>query len=124
METVFGMLCAFLIAALSGMGLGSGGLLIVLLTLLWDVPQVTAQGINLLFFLFSSAASLFWHIPRRRLAFVPILLVSVAGILGTVPGSYAALLLPEVWVRRIFGGMLLVTGVISLFKRKKTPEKT
>ena len=38
----------FLIAVLSGMGVGSAGLLVAYLTAFADVPQITAQGINLL----------------------------------------------------------------------------
>ena len=37
---------AFLIAILSGMGMGSAGLLVVYLTMVEQVPQLTAQGIQ------------------------------------------------------------------------------
>ena len=50
-------IASFIIALLSGMGIGSGGLLVIYLTLLEKVPQLTAQGINLLFFIFASASS-------------------------------------------------------------------
>lgn len=113
------VLISFLIAVLSGMGMGSGGLLVVFLTLLADVPQIRAQGINLLFFLFSSGASMLLHVQKRRLSFTVIAIVAAAGLLGTVPGSYAALLLPEKAVRTLFGLMLAVSGTISLFRTQK-----
>ena len=47
----------FVFAALAGMGIGSGGLLVLYLTLIRGTPQLSAQGFNLLFFLFSSGAS-------------------------------------------------------------------
>lgn len=112
------VLISFLIAVLSGMGLGSGGLLVVFLTLLADVPQIRAQGINLLFFLFSSGASMLVHVQKRRLSFAVIALVSVAGLLGALPGSYAALLLPEKLVRTLFGSMLVLSGITSLLRTK------
>ena len=117
---------SFLIAALSGMGLGSGGLLVVFLTLFADVPQIRAQGINLLFFLFSSGASMLRHIRTRTLSFPVIAVVSAAGLLGAIPGTYAALLLPEKLVRILFGSMLAVSGTVSLLrgsKRGKMYEK-
>ena len=40
----------FLISALMGMGVGGGGLLIIYLTLYLNLPQLTAQGTNLLLF--------------------------------------------------------------------------
>ena len=119
----FVLILPFLIATLTGMGMGSGGLFVVFLTLLWNVPQVQAQGINLFFFLFASGASLLLHIQKRRLSFALLLLIAVAGVLGAIPGSFAATLLPEVWTRRIFGGMLLVSGGISFIKNSKKAEK-
>ena len=43
------ILIAVLIAALSGMGVGGGGLLVIWLVLTAGMPAPTAQGINLLF---------------------------------------------------------------------------
>ena len=43
-------LAAFLTAALSATGVGGGGLLILYLRLVRNIPQVTSQGINLIFF--------------------------------------------------------------------------
>ncbi len=124
METFLVMLAAFGIAVLSGMGVGSGGLLVVFLTLFADVPQIRAQGINLLFFLFASSASMLIHVQRRRLSPSVLLLLAAAGLLGSLPGTYAALILPEALVRRLFGGMLLLSGIVSLLRRGKSTEKT
>lgn len=112
------VLISLLIAVLSGMGMGSGGLLVVFLTLFADVPQIRAQGINLLFFLFSSGASMLRHISTRSLSFPVIAIVSAAGLLGAIPGTYAALLLPEKLVRTLFGTMLALSGTVSLLRGK------
>ena len=47
-----------LTGVLSGCGIGGGSLLLLWLTLVQDMPQFTAGGINLLYFLAS-------HRPRR-----------------------------------------------------------
>ena len=47
-----------LIAALMGMGVGGGGLLVLALVWLFDIPQRTAQGINLAAFVVSAASSM------------------------------------------------------------------
>lgn len=124
METFLVTAAAFLIAALSGMGVGSGGLLVVFLTLCADVAQIRAQGMNLLFFLFASGASMLVHVRRRRLSFPVIALVAAAGLLGSLPGTWAALVLPETLVRRLFGGMLLLSGTVSLLRRGKSTENS
>ena len=59
---VFTIIASFLIAALSGLGVGGGGLFVVFLALFTEIPQITAQGINLLFFLFSRFSFLHYNI--------------------------------------------------------------
>ena len=110
---------AFAIAVLSGMGVGSGGLFVVFLTMLCDVPQIRAQGLNLVFFLFSSGGSMIVHLMRRTLPFSYIAILTVCGLLAAVPGSYAALVLPEALVRKLFGTMLVLSGGAGLLRSKK-----
>ena len=42
------------VAVLSGMGVGSGGLLVVYLTLAGGIAQPAAQALNLFFFIFAA----------------------------------------------------------------------
>ena len=67
MKKVLSIIMFFIIATLSGMGVGSAGLLVVWLTVFDSVPQLAAQGLNLFFFLFSSSASLLIHVKRRKM---------------------------------------------------------
>lgn len=119
---------AFLIAILSGMGVGSAGLLVVYLTMVLGAPQLTAQGINLLFFLFAASAALCVHILRRKLPFSRIFLAALAGMIGALPGVWAAEILPQNWVRMLFGFMLIFSGIRALFaksdKMGKIPKKS
>lgn len=121
-------LAAFLIAILSGMGMGSAGLLVVYLTMVEQVPQLTAQGINLVFFLFSASAALCVHALRRKIPFSRVILASAAGIIGALPGVWAAEILPQNWVRVLFGVMLIVSGLRTFFTKSdkigKTPKKS
>lgn len=108
---------AFVIAILSGMGVGSAGLLVVYLTMLENVPQLTAQGVNLVFFLFAASAALFVHMLRRKLPLARILLAAAAGMIGALPGVWAAGVLPQGWVRILFGCMLIFSGIRALFAK-------
>lgn len=112
-------LISFLIAMLSGLGVGSAGLLVVYLTLVPELPQLTAQGLNLLFFLFSSGAALVVHLLRTPLLFSCILLLLPGGVAGSLFGTRLAVFLPEALLRQLFGGLLIVSGTIGLFKKKK-----
>ncbi len=114
---------AFIIAVLSGMGIGSGGFLVIYLSLAEGMPQLTAQGINLLFFLFSSAASLFLHMRKRRLFGGAILAMSAMGVLGSPLGSLAAAALPQGLLRKLFGAMLIISGLLALRKSLSKDKK-
>lgn len=112
-------IAVFLIAVLTGMGVGSAGLLVIYLTMFAGVSQIEAQGMNLLFFLFASSASVCVHLIKRRLPLWPILILSLSGTLFAFLGAKTALVLPQQTARRLFGGMLIVSGMISLARRER-----
>ena len=116
---IIDIIASFLIAVLSGMGIGSGGLLVIYLTFADALPQLTAQGINLLFFIFSSGAAMTVHLRRRKIFWGAVLAMSVFGVIGALLGSFAAGHLPTSVIRKLFGGMLTVSGIFALFKKKK-----
>lgn len=124
---ILDMIASLLAATLSGLGVGSGGLLVIYLTLVAGVDQYTAQGINLLFFLFSGGAALAVHSGQRKLYPGAILLMTVFGIGGSFLGAAWAKILPPTLLRHLFGGMLVFSGVLTLYRalrpRRKQSEK-
>ncbi|MBQ7337500.1 MAG: TSUP family transporter [Clostridia bacterium] len=116
---VVDMLAALLIAVLSGMGVGSGGLLVLYLTAVRDTPQIAAQGLNLLFFIFASAASLCIHLTRRHTPALLVMTLAVGGLLGSLLGTRLAIGLPEAWVSRLFGLFLVSAGLLAFRRSKK-----
>ena len=110
---------AGLIALLTGMGVGSGGLFVIYLTLVRHLPQLTAQGVNLLFFLASGGGALLFHISRRRIRWPLIVMLAGTGAGGAWIGSVLAPQLHPDLLRRLFGGMLICSGCVVLFRREK-----
>ena len=106
------------------MGIGGGGLLVIYLTLVRGVGQLEAQGMNLYFFIFASAAALFVHIAKRKINYPLILLTSSVGMLGAYGGSALASVTDPELIRRVFGAMLLVSGGISLFRVVSAKRRT
>lgn len=104
------------VALLSGLGVGSGGLLVVFLTEYRGVGQLFAQGVNLIFFIFSSGAATAVNLRTRRLCFGAILLMSIGGTLGAIIGALIASRLDPELLRMGFGLMLLIGGVPSLMR--------
>ena len=111
------MIAALLASLLSGLGVGSGGLLVIYLTLWGEMEQRLAQGINLLFFLASGGAALVHHVARRHLYWRIIFWLTLFGIGGTLLGSALSAALPSALLRRIFGGGVLETARLSQNRR-------
>lgn len=116
MDGMMGALIATAIAVLSGMGVGSGGLLVVYLTLGAGMEQAAAQMLNLFFFLFAAGASTAVNIHRRKIAWGCVLLLGIGGIVGAVAGTALAATAKPRLLRLLFGGMLSYTGVMGLYR--------
>ncbi len=115
---IFQIMVSFVIAALSGMGVGGGGLFVIYLALMGDTPQLAAQGLNLLFFLFSAGASMLVHLSRRRIFSTVVLLMASAGIFGSLAGTALTAYVSESLLRKCFGFLLIVGGILSLRGRR------
>ena len=63
---IFDVVISFVLAALSGLGVGGGGLFVIFLALFTDTPQLVAQGMNLLFFVFSASSSLIIRLTHNN----------------------------------------------------------
>lgn len=107
-------------ATLQGLGIGSSGTLVIYLTLWAGREQVTSQGINLIFFIFSAVAALFFHVKRRKLYWGILLCLTLFGAVGAAAGALLLNAFDPSLLRKIFGGMLVISGLLTLFKKKKT----
>ena len=103
----------FIFAVMSGLGIGGGGLMVIYLALFTNVGQLAAQGINLVFFLFSSGASILVHLSKRKILTGAVVIMSVSGISGAIAGSLISGMIDQGMLRKIFGIMLIICGMIS-----------
>lgn len=111
-------LLAGLSAGICGaLGLGGGSVLMLWLTLVLGLPQKQAQGINLLFFLPTSAVALISHVRHGMVDRHAALRLIASGLAGAALGCIAARFLPEELLRRAFGIFLLVLGARELLRR-------
>ncbi len=114
---------AFLCAALSGMGVGGGGLFLIYLTLAAGADQKEAQLCNLLFFLAASAASLLCHVTRRRISPAAVGALAAGGIPGALLGAAAARAMSADALSVILGVFLLAAGALSLRRTLRQPAE-
>ena len=108
---------ATVLGTLAGLGLGGGSLLIVYVTAVLGMSTMQARGLNLLFFL---PASLIATVLRRRnLSLKKIMPAAIAGILCAILFSHISTRLDTALLQKLFGVLLLFTGVRELFYRER-----
>ena len=118
------VLAAFAAAVLSGLGIGSAGLFVLYLTLIAGYSQPEAQALNLLFFILSAGAALLLHIRERKIPWKVVLVLIACAVPGALAGSYLVRVLDATLIRKLFGGMLVVTGVPTLLSRQKESHRS
>lgn len=115
MEVIAALACGFL----SGLGIGGGSLLMVFLTAVAAVEQKVAQGINLLYFLPTAAASLIFHSKNRFVDWKSSVWAILGGILLAAVGAYLSTMISSGLLRKLFGGFLLFVGASELFTKAR-----
>ncbi len=112
---MMGVFIGAITGILSGFGIGGGSLLILWLTMMEHLPQYTAAGINLLYFLYCAPTALVSHIRHHLIQKKIAGWCILSGCLVSPLASVAAGLLPMDWLRRGFGILLLILGFRELF---------
>lgn len=92
----------------------------IYLTLFAGIPQLSAQGINLIFFLPIAMLSLIFHAKNKLVEWKAILPAVLFGIVGAVGGSFLAEAIGSAVLRKIFAVFLISVGVKELFYKKKS----
>lgn len=99
---------------ISGFGIGGGSILVLYLTAVAGMPQYTAGGINLLYFIGCAPTALVGHVKNKLVDWRTALWCTAAGIAVVIPTSFLANGLNSDWLRRLFGILLLYVGFNEL----------
>lgn len=113
----------FVVAMLAGMGVGSGGLYVVYLTLIAGKDQLAAQGMNLYFFIFAAAAALLIHSRTAKIRWDRLALLSAVGTIGCALGATLAQRMELSLLRQIFALVMMASGAVTLFKKAPQTKK-
>lgn len=118
-EWLLPALIGFATGILSAWGIGGGTLLLLCMTLFLGVEQQTAQGINLLYFLPSAAAALFFHRKNGYLEKDAVKNAIPLGTLCALAAAWCATPIDITIFRRPFGIFLLYAGISMLLKKER-----
>lgn len=117
-----------IIGLLSGiaasMGFGGGFILIIYLTAFTDTNQLTAQGVNLLFFLPVALISLLIHQKNRLIRWKTLLRLIPGGILGILAGAFVSAHIDVDFLQKMFAALLIFVGFREIFHKKSEKDLT
>ncbi len=107
---------------LAGIGVGGGSLLILWLTLVLGMKHQTARIINLLFFIPSAIIASLFRWKQGALDIRKVLPAIIGGCISAAIFSVLSKHLDVSLLKKLFGVLLLFTGIRELFYRQRKPR--
>ncbi len=117
------LISGFLAGVLGAMGMGGGGVLLIFLTAFASVEQLTAQGMNLLFFLPVGLLAVITYAVKKQIEWKTVLLMWAGGIVGAVVGYFCAGYIGSRYLSRLFASFLIIFGISQFLGKDKTKEQ-
>lgn len=114
----FGIVLGFL----SGLGVGGGSLLMLLLTLGLGLEYSLAKTVNLLFFIPGALIASAFRCRQVRLPLKKLVGAMVAGCVSALCFSYISTYLDIELIKKIFGIVILITGIRELCYRERNAK--
>lgn len=112
-----------LLGFLSGLGVGGGSLLILWLTLVLGMEHPVARSINLLFFIPSAIIASVFRWKQGTLDIKKILPAIISGCISAACFSLLSKRLDISVLKKLFGVLLLATGLRELFYKPHNSKK-
>ncbi len=118
MSTIISIFAGFLSGLIGAMGFGGGGVLIIYLAVFMNIPQLKAQGINLLFFIPCAVVATIIYTVKKQVNYKEILPVILGGVSGAIISSFLLNIINTQYLSKIFAVFLIVTGITSISRLK------
>lgn len=113
------IIVGILLGYLAGLGVGGGSLLILWLTLVLDMDPSAARAINLMFFIAAAGAVSIFRWKQGTLKLSAILPGIIAGCCAAGVFSLLAGKIDTHWLKKLFGILLITTGIKELLYRPR-----
>lgn len=111
MEYIIGIIAGIV----SGLGMGGGTILILLLTIFLKVEQNIAQGSNVIFFIPTAIAAILIFIKNKKINFKVAFSICIWGLIGAFIGANIAYKLEVNSLRKWFGVFLIITAIYQSY---------
>lgn len=110
----------------SGMGMGGGTILILILSLFMGLNQHVAQATNLVFFVPTSITSIIMNTKNKMIDWKIGITVAIFGVIGAIIGANVAVNMEVNKLKKFFGFFLTIIAIYQtycLIKQYKSKEK-
>ena len=111
----------------SGIGMGGGTILIMLLNIFEGVEQHIAQATNLIYFVPTAISAIIVNYREKNIDIKLAKTISIYGVIGAVIGAIISINTDVQKLRKIFGVFLVVIAIheiYTLFKEYKSHKKS
>ena len=112
---IFGIIAGIV----TGLGMGGGTILILLLSLFMNLDQHIAQATNLVFFIPTSLAAIAINIKQKNVDFKLAVNISIFGILGSIIGGLISEKMSSTHLRKYFAVFILMIAIHEIYKLYK-----
>jgi len=119
MNLIIKIVTGFLAGTLASMGIGGSGLLIICLMLFLKVQQSKAAAIGLIFFIPVASLAVFLHSRKGLIKWKEAVPCAILGLIGALIGFLIANYVNQALLTKIFGGLLILMGLLQLKSEKK-----
>lgn len=114
------LIVAAALGFLSGIGVGGGSLLILWLTLVLNWQYSAARSLNLLFFIPAALVSCLFRWKQGAVDIRKTLPAVIAGCIAAAITGFLGRNLDTEIIRKLFGGLLILTGLREVFYKPKS----
>jgi uncharacterized membrane protein YfcA len=116
-------IAALITGILASLGVGGGMVLIIFLTVIAGVDQLTAQGINLIYFIPIALLSVIIHTKNKMIEWRKLIPAIVTGLVGAVIGALVARAVNREVLHTVFAIFVLLIGIKELFYKEPKEQK-
>lgn len=109
---------------IGGMGLGGGAVLLIYLAVFEDVPQLAAQGINLIFFVPIGLLAVIIYSFKKQIIWKKTLLLALGGVAGAFLGMGIVKLIGSDLTGKIFAVLLIFLGIKEVFSKSPLKKRS
>lgn len=107
----------------TGLGMGGGTILILLLSLFMNLEQHVAQATNLVFFIPTSIAAILTNLKQKNIDLKLAMKISLFGIIGAIIGAIISNNMSSEKLKKYFAIFILIIALHEIYQLYKEYKK-